>query len=333
MRPTIREIAKKAGVDPSTVSRALSGRAEKCRISAPTVRRIEAAAKKLGYRPNLYARYMRTQRTHSVGLLVTDLDNPFYGALAGAVEAHFAGEGYVTIIAASWEDPKRQITYLGALRSRPVDGLIVVPAGTRKERAVLQGLVASSFPFVVIDRLLPGLKADFVVTESRKGGAALVKELARLGCRRIAMVGGPKGIWTAEERLAGFRQGMKTAGLKMSPFLIRSGPFSVEHGRKAAKELLAMGNPPDGFVAANNKLLIGVLEVLVEEGPRFAEVPVAGFDGVPFASLLGRPLFVADQSPGAIGTAAAKLLSRQIENGRRKTEVKRLPVKIRKYGG
>ena len=332
MRPTIREIARKAGVDPSTVSRALSGQAERYRISAPTVRRIESAAENLGYEPNVYARYMRTQKTHSIGLLTTDLDNPFYGALAGAVEARFAGKGYATIIAASWEDPKRQLAYLSTLGSRPVDGLIVVPTGTKKEQAVLDNLVESSFPLVVIDRLLPGLKADFVVTESRRGGASLVKELAKNGCRRPALVGGPKGIWTAEERRAGFRQGIEAAGLKWSPSLVMPGPFSVEHGRRAAGKLLGMKNPPDGIMAANNKLLVGALEVLVESGPRFADTPVAGFDGVPFASLLGRPVFVADQEPGEIGRAAADLLLKRIENGKRKPTVKRLPVKIEKYG-
>jgi LacI family transcriptional regulator len=275
---------------------------------------------------------MRTQKTHSAGLLTTDLDNPFYGALAGAVEARLAGEGYATIIAASWEDPERQLAYLSTLGSRPVDGLIVVPTGTRRERAVLDGLVRSSFPLVVIDRLLPGLKADFVITESRSGGASLVKELVNHGCRRPALVGGPKGVWTAEERKAGFRQGIAAAGLRWSPSLVIPGPFSVEHGRRAARRLIAMKNPPDGIMAANNKLLVGVLEVLVEAGSRFADVPVAGFDGVPFASLLGRPVFVADQAPGEIGKAAAGLLLKRIGNTKRKPAVRRLPVRIRKHG-
>ncbi len=332
MRPTIREIARKAGVDPSTVSRALSGQAERYRISSPTVRRIGAAAKSLGYEPNVYARYMRTQKTHSIGLLTTDLDNPFYGGLVGAVEAQCAKKGYATMIAASWEDPKRQLAYLATLGSRPVDGLIVVPTGTRKERAILDRMAASSFPFVVIDRLLPGLETDFVVTESRKGGALLVEELVKHGSRRPALVGGPKGIWTAEERRAGFRQGIEAGGLKWLPSLVLPGPFSVEHGREAARKLLAMKVPPDGIMAANNKLLIGALEVLVEGGTRFDDMPVAGFDGVPFASLLGRPIFVADQEPEEIGRSAANLLLKRIENGRRRPAVKRLPVKIRKYG-
>lgn len=333
MRPTLREIARAAGTSPSTVSRVLAGQASAARIGKETAARVRAAAKRLGYRPNLAARSLRTRRTHTLGLLVTELANPFFATIAGAVEATASKAGYSTIIATSGEDAGREAEYLSVLRARPVDGLIVAPAAGSKARATLAGVINADLPVVLIDRRVPGVDCDRVLVDNRLGAAELVAALAGLGAKRLAMAGGPPEVWTAAERLAGFKAGLKRAGLRFSPRLTRSGPFATETGRRAARAFLKEKPPPDAIVAANNRILLGVLEVLDRAGEKARRIAVGGFDGVPFAGLLGRPIVVAEQPREEIGRQAARMLIGRLENeARGKAREVVLPVKVRTFG-
>ncbi len=333
MRPTMREIARAAGTSPSTVSRVLAGRAPAARIGKETAGRVLAAAGKLGYRPNLAARSLRTRRTHTLGLLVTELANPFFATIAGAAESAASTAGYSTIVATSGEDARREAEYLAVLRSRPVDGLIVAPAAGKAARAALTSVIRADIPVVLIDRRVPGIDCDRVLVNNRLGAAELVAALARLGAKRLAMAGGPPEVWTAEQRLAGFKAGLKRAGLSFSPRLVRSGLFATETGRRAARAFLAQKKPPDAIVAANNRILLGVLEVLERAGKKAHGMAIGGFDGVPFAGLLGRPVVVAEQPREEIGRQAARMLIERVEKkARGKAREMVLPVKVRTFG-
>ncbi len=331
MPATLRQVAEAAGVSIPTASRVLSGRAAEGRIPEATAERVRAAAAKLGYRPNVLARSLRTRRTRTLGLVVTELANPFYATIAGAVEAAASASGYTLIIAASGEDPARALEYLRELPSRPADGLIVAPAPGSEVEAALIELAGAGFPLVTVDRLLPGLDCDRVVTDSRGAAAGLVAALTAMGCRRLAMAGGPDGVWTARERSAGFREGLDRAGLPFSEHLFRSGEFSVEQGRAAAEVFLASPQPPDGIVAANNRILAGVLETLAARGESARNVAVAGFDGVPYAPFLGRPIAVAEQPEAEIGRAAAGMLIERVEGCKDAPREVVLPLAVRTF--
>lgn len=266
-----------------------------------------------------------------MGLVVTELANPFFATVAGAVEAEASASGYSVIIATSGENEERELDYLLQLHARPTDGLIVAPAPGSSVRPELERLLTEGFPLVTIDRLLDGLACDRVITGSRLAAAELLAALVRFGCRRPALAGGPAGVWTADERLAGFRDGLSRAGLAFEEALCRSGPYSVEHGRAAAEAFLAEERPPDGIVAANNKILIGVLEALTAAGEAARHVAVAGFDGVPFAAFLGRPVAIAEQPERDIGIAAARLLIDRIEGSVGAPREVVLPISVRSF--
>jgi LacI family transcriptional regulator len=331
LRPTIREIAAAAKVNVSTVSRVLSGRAEAARIGAKTAKRVLAEARRLGYQPNLAARALRTRRSHALGLVVTDLANSFFATIAAAAEAEAREAGYAVLIAGSGEDQKRQAGYIAELRSRTADGLIIAPAPGAAVRRELRTLAAASYPLVTIDRLVKGLDCDRVVSSSRDGAAQLVAVLAAMGCRRLAMAGGPEDVWTAAERLAGFRQGLERAGLAADEDLVACGEFSSAQGRSAAERFLALSSPPDGIVAANNRILEGVLDALTVAGEAAKSVAVAGFDGVPYAPFLSRPVAVAEQPAEEIGRCAARLLVERIEGRAGEPREVVLPVRLRTF--
>ncbi len=332
MPPTIRDIARLAGVDASTVSRVLSGKGKSGRIAGPTIERVHAIAHEHGYRPNLVARSLRTSRTHTLGLLVTDLANPFFASIAAACEAEASASGYGVIVATSGENSRRESEYLSLLRSRPVDGLIVAPADTFPHDT-LKALLDEGFPLTFVDRLVSGIHCDSVVVDNRAGARGLVSALIESGARVIAVAGGPDDTWTGSERMKGFRAGIREGGLSLTDDLIESGPYSVETGRRAAEKFMSARTIPDAIVAANNRILLGILEVLTEIGQDAAHVAVAGFDGVPFAGFLGRPVIIAEQPRHEIGRLAARMLIDRIEgswDGEPRESA--LPLRIRRIG-
>ncbi len=329
----MKEIARTVKVSASTVSRVLAGQAEKARIAPATARSILAAASKLGYRPNLAARALRTSRTNTIGLLVTELDNPFFATIAGAVERRARERTFTTVIATSGEEAEREAEYVSVLRSRPVDGLIVAPAAGKRAAAALEALRQDGFPLVCIDRRIPGLDCDRVVVDNRGGARRLVEQLVQLGSRRIALAGGPRDVWTAAERLAGWKAGLKRASLSCPPALVSSGPFSVQTGIAAARKFMRAAHPPDAILAANNRVLLGVVRVLREMGAAAQHVAVGAFDGLPFAELLARRVVIAKQPCEEIGRRAAQLLIDRIEKsftGKPRELV--LPITVRASG-
>lgn len=332
MPPTLREIARAAGVDISTVSRVLAGKAQVARIAEPTVRRVQETADRLGFRPNLTARALRTKRTRTIGLLVSDLVNPFFAGISGAVEAYASSAGYTLMVATSGESTGRQSEYLSVFLARQVDGLIVAPAPGSAREPSFNRILEERVPLVLIDRLVPGLETSHVVAENRDGAAALVAALASQGARRIALAAGPTEAWTMAERLAGFKRGLKDAGLPFDPHLVHIGSFSVETGRRAAVEFLQRRPPPDAIVGANNRILTGVLEALHADGARARRIAAAGFDGVPLAALLGRPLATVEQPVDDIGRHAARIVIEQLEGRRKGIEKIALPLALTTSG-
>jgi len=329
----MKEIARAAGVNASTVSRVLSGQAQRARIARATAAKVTAAAERLGYRPNLAARALRTRRTSTLGLLVTELANPFFATIAGAVEERARSKSYTTIVATSGEEPEREAEYLSLLSSRPVDGLIVCPAAGGPAAAALKSLTSAGTPLVCIDRRVSGLECDRVVVDNRGGARELVARLIVMGARRIALAAGPRNTWTATERLSGWREALGEAGLPCPAGLVYSGPFTVETGIAAARKFTANSRPPDAIVAANNRVLLGVVRVLQEQGRQSRDVAVGAFDGLPFAGLLGRPVVIAEQPREEIGRRAVDMLIARVEVEEPpapREEV--LPVAVRVFG-
>ncbi|MEU8580966.1 LacI family DNA-binding transcriptional regulator [Streptomyces abikoensis] len=304
----IKDVAERAGVSTATVSRVLNGRSP----VAETRARVLAAVEELGYRPNVVARALRTARTRTLGLVVSDLRNPFFTELADAVEQEARRLGYSLIIGNAGESPEQQDDYIRTLLDRRIDGLMVSSAGTGSP--MLSEAVDAGTPLVLLDRAVPGVAAPCVRAE---GGAALTElaaHLAALGRRRPAVIVAPAGTPTGDERLALFRTALAAHGVALPPGRVGASPDpSPAGGRQVMRRLLETAEPPDAVLATDNLMALGALDELRARGLRVpADMALVAFDDVPWFAHLDPPLTAVAQPTGALGRAAVHTLLERI---------------------
>jgi LacI family transcriptional regulator len=315
---TIHDVARRAGVSAVTVSRALNASAP---VSAAARRRIDAAIEELGFVPNALAQGLKSRSTRTIGLVVTDVTNPFFTSIARGAEDVAHAAGYAVFLCNTDEDMAKQDVYLDRLCAKRVDGLLLVPAGN-DVRPLLHWRRVSG-PLCLLCRTIPGLdeaeaEIDVVYGESLRAAEVLVAHLAEHGHRRIALVNGPREISTAGERLDGYRRALRRVGLALDPALERCGRFTVDYGRDAAAELLDLAAPPTAIFAASNFLTVGVLATLRDRGleaPR--DVALVGMNDIPQMALIDPRLTVGSQPAAEIGRQAAAFLLERIAHARR----------------
>jgi LacI family transcriptional regulator len=296
----MRDVARAARVSLKTVSRVVN---DEPGVRPDTAARVREAIDALGFRRNEMARALRRQRSHTVGLVIEDVANPFYSAITRAVEERAREAGMLVIAGSSDEDPERERELLRLLCDRRVDGLIVVPAG-RDHRYLLPDL-SSGIPAVFVDRPAGEIDADAILIDNMGGARAATEHLLAHGHRRIAMVGDALSTYTTAERVAGFRQAMQAAGVPVEDRLLRVGPHDVETTRAVVASLLALPDPPTAILAANNRNTIGAVRALAWDGRPPALV---GFDDFELADMLTMPVTVVAYDPAELGRLAADLL-------------------------
>lgn len=327
--PTMRDVAAKAGVSAMTVSRVLH---DDDRISPPTRQRVLDAVESLGYRRDETARNLRLGRTAGlVGLVVTNLGNPFYSQVAlGAGDA--ADEhGMNVLLANTGEDAERERRVIDDLLSRRVDGIIVAPAGEDHEHlspARLHGV-----PVVFVARPAKGIEADCVLVDDFGGTREATRLLVRHGHERIGFLGLPPSAWTGAARYRGFRAALSEAGLPVDRRHVRRHQRDIAAAESAARELLALPDPPTALFSANNRNTIGAYRAVTGTG---AATELAGFDDFELADMLGLPLTVVSYDAAELGRQAAEMLLERIEGpsgvlpaARRVT----VPTSVIEYGG
>jgi LacI family transcriptional regulator len=305
MAVTVRDVAKAAGVSQATAARVLGGYGY---ASSATRDRVAEAAGKLAYTPNGVARALVSRSTLTVGLVVGDIENPFFASAARGISDALDTAGYTVLLANADEDPERGRQALRALRARQVDGLVVVPApGTRP--ADLEG---PGPPVVQLDRAVRGLAADAVLAQNGAGSAAAVEHLAGLGHRRVGIVSDSPQIGSTAERIAGYRRGLGRAGLAVDRSLISLGGSTVEDARATARALLRRPHPPSAVFAVNNFMSLGVLLAARDAGLRIPrDLALVGFDDLDWTDIVDPPLTVVTQPVAELGaTAARRLLAR-----------------------
>lgn len=323
-RPTMRDVAALAGVGIKTVSRVINGVPT---VAPELVRRVQTAADKLGYRPNLTAANLRRSggRTNTIGLLLEDVSNPFSSALHRAVE-DFARDHDVLVLAGSLdEDPMRERELTRTLIDRRVDGLIIMPAGT--DYRYIVGEQTAGTPFVFVDRLPSPLLADAVVSDNRGGASRAVEHLFKTGRRPVAYLGDDLAIPTARERYLGFEQFCAAAGSQSQQRLIRHGLRTTHHAKLAAVELLTAADPPQAIFASQNLVTIGVVEALHELHLQ-DRVALVGFDDIPQAGLLKPGITVMAQDPSAIGRHAAQWLFQRMNGDDSAARIHTVPTRL-----
>ncbi|ANW22110.1 LacI family DNA-binding transcriptional regulator [Streptomyces clavuligerus] len=307
----MKDVAARAGVGLKTVSRVVNGEPG---VTADTERRVQEAIEALGFRRNDSARVLRKGRTASVGLVLEDLADPFYGPLSRAVEEVARAHGALLINGSSAEDPEREQELALALCARRVDGLIVIPAG--HDHRYLEPEIRAGVATVFVDRPAGLIDADTVLSDSFGGARAGTAHLIAHGHRRIGFVGDRPRIHTAAERLRGYRAAMADAGLPVGPSWVSLGPTAPERVRDAVRAMLTGPEPVTAVLAGNNRVTVTAVRVLA--GPRAAagtgrEHPVAlvGFDDLDLADLLG--ITVVAQDARALGRTAAEQLFRRLD--------------------
>ncbi|HYM56455.1 MAG TPA: LacI family DNA-binding transcriptional regulator [Solirubrobacteraceae bacterium] len=292
----MRDVAQRAGVSLKTVSRVIN---EEAGVTAGTAARVTEAVAELGFERNDLARSLRHGRSSAtLGLVIEDVANPFYSAVAQAVELAARNRGFLLITASAREDAERERELVTALLRRRVDALLMVPAGPDHR------YIAGSTRTVFLDRPPRGIAADTVLLDNRGGAREAVRHLIEMGHTRIACVTDAAGLYTAQERLAGYRDALHAAGLTEDPSLVRTGNRDATQAQATVEHLLGLPDKrrPTAVFTANNRNTVGALHALAQRSGRVALV---GFDDFELADLLGTTVVRAD--PWRLGERAATI--------------------------
>jgi len=307
---TISDVAKRAGVSAMTVSRVVRGTGY---TSAATRSRVETAIEELGYVPNALARQLRSKRTKTIALVVSDISNPFFTTIARGAEDVAVGHGFSVMYCNTDESEAEEEQYLLMLIERQVDGVLLVPA--RSSGTSFRLLQAHRMPVVVMDRRVAARNVDSVLCDSEAGAHALTRHLIELGHRRIAVLTGRRNVSTSVDRVAGCRRALQEAGLTLDDELVHYGGFNFgklnqADGHRMAEEVLAAGGErPTAIFAANNFIAFGAIQALREAGLRVPEdMSIVAFDDLPEGWVAEPFLTVAAQPAYEIGRRAATLL-------------------------
>lgn len=328
---TVLDVAKLAGVSAATAARALGGYGS---VSAETTQRVKAAAVQLGYRPNSLARSMITGQTRSLGVVLADIENPFfYGALRGITDTA-RSHGFDILLANTDENAADERNALRTLSERRVEGVILCPADYEgHDRSHVTSMIDTGTPVVLLDRPLPGLKTDSVGLNNRKAAYQATQSLLALGHRRIAIVTGgapdlverlrrPRmagveriSVTTLGARAAGYRDALLDAGVDPVPEYLTAGGFHRDDAEATTRALMELASPPTAIIAFDSILSLGALMAFRHLGVRCPQdVSLVGFDDAEWAEVVSPPLTVVRQPVYEIGVKACELLLRRIQH-------------------
>lgn len=302
--PTVRDVARRAGVSVATAARALG---EYGYVSDATRALVLRAAQALDYHPNAIARSMIKGRTQTLAVIVSDNANPFFASVVRGIEDAVLAKGYAIMLCNADEDPAKEAMYLRAVRQKRVDGLVISPSSGAA--ALLRGMLEGGTAIVQVDRRLADLPADAVVVDNRAGARAAVEHLLSLGHRRIGIISGPRRLYTGRERLEGYKAALRAARITLDRELILEGTFKQPSGHHLVGRFLRMRRRPTAVFVANNLMTIGALLGLREAGIRIpGEMALVGFDDMDWAPILTPPLTAVAQPAYDLGATAGRLL-------------------------
>jgi len=299
----MRDVARLAGVSTGTVSAVIN---DKGGVSIRLVKKVKAAMEALDYRPNQVARSLKVQQTHTIGMVVPDVSNPFFTDVMHGVEDEARRNGYSVILCNANEDPELERSQLEMLFSRRVDGVLLAPTSSRvgEER-----LTQRRFPLVLFDRIPPGFAGAAVVTDSLSAAHAAAHHLISLGHVRIAIIAGRLDLTNGLDRLEGFRKALQEAHLPLREEYLRKGNFQLESGYRCGLELMQLPQPPTAVFCCNNKMTLGLMRALGElRIPCPERVSVLGFDDFEWAANFSPRLTTIAQPTKEMGKQATAML-------------------------
>lgn len=326
----IKKIQELTGFSYSTISRVLNGKAKEFRISKKTSQKILEVAKLLNYRPNLLARSLRLKRTMSIGLIVSDIRNPFFGEYASRIEKLLYGHGYSTILCNTNEISDNEELYLRVLEDRQVDGIIIAPIHT-EEWSYMKSL-SHARPLVLIDRIFYKTDLPWVTSENTQASEALTDEMIGLGFGKIAFLGGTPNTYITEVRYKGYQNAFLKRSLKLDEEMVAFQGYSAEAGEEMLETLLGRRDDIEAVFCTNNLIFFGAMKVVQKfEETTGRRLLMSAFDVGRYCDLLQHPLICANQDLERLAACSVELLLNQIQDRPGKDHQIVLPITLKKY--
>lgn len=320
---TLREVAEEAGVSVATVSNVITGTVT---VSPRRRARVLTAIRELGYQPNHVARSLKLRRTKMLGMVISDITNPFFSQMVRGAEDAALKRNYLLLTFNTDDRVEREKQVISVLRSRRVDGILLVVASEQRRPSHILETLKGGTPVVCLDRLPPGINVDSVTVDNTTAARDCVRHLLKLGHRRIGIITGSLSLQTASQRLQGYKEALTEAGIDPKPEWIMQGNFRAESGYRLGRELLTLLDRPTALFICNNLMAAGLLKALGELGLRCPEdVALATFDDLPLMEVFRPQLTVVAQPAYSFGYSGAELLIQRIES---KAEA-RTPIAIR----
>lgn len=312
MKENMSTIAARLGVSISTVSRVLSGNAEKYRICTKTRKLVLAEAARCDYIPAFSIRSIKTKTANSVGLLVPSLSNPYFAEMAGVIIQELKRKSFTVIVIDTMEDEKQFCEGLLQLATRGVDGIIAVPCGTDESYAET---IAKNIPVILIDRYYKNSHLPFVTTNNYSGGKEATSLLLEYGHKRISCIQGVLSSEPNNERVRGYLNAMHQNGLDDFCDVVGN-EFSIQNGYLETKLLLSRETPPTAIFALSNNITLGVIKAIREAGLKIPkDISLISFDDFPFMDYMEPPISRVSQPVNDMATLASRILLERIETG------------------
>ena len=322
---SIYDVARESGVSVFTVSAVVNN---KSHVGKGLRERVEAAIRKLNYRPNLVARSLAKQKTHTIGMIVPDIGNPFFPIVVRGAEDAAQKHGYNLLLCNSDDSLDKEEKAVELLLSKRVDGILLTKAAEDFRPSLQQMIKEVNTPFVLVMRTYPKLTKDAVITDDYRGAYEAVSHLARAGRKRIALISGPLKVSNAKERWQGFHDALKAEGLPYEEDLVIEGDYRLESGYRAGHSLFS--RRPDGIYVANHLMTVGLLKAAEETGLRCPEdFGLVSFDDYPWLGIFHPRLTTVELPKHQLGSEAAELLIRRIAGDASKPVLKKLQPELR----
>jgi LacI family transcriptional regulator len=322
---SIYDVARESKVSVFTVSAVVNNKAH---VSKNLRERVEEAIRKLNYRPNLIARSLAKQRTHTIGMIVSDIANPFFPMVVRGAEDAAQKHGYNLLLCNSDDILEKEEKEIELLLSKRVDGILLTKAAGDFRPALRKMIEEVNIPFVLVMRTYPKLTHDAVVSDDYQGAYNAVRHLAQAGRRKIALVSGPLKISNAVSRWEGFHDALKDYGLPFDEKLVIEGDYRINSGYRAGHALFS--HQPDGIYVANYLMTVGLLKAAEEMGLRCPEdFGLVSFDDYPWLGVFHPKLTTVELPKHQLGVEAAELLIERIAGSKKKSIVRKLQPELR----
>jgi len=334
---TLKDIAKKAGVSVTTASRVLNNKPSQIPISEETKKKVLKVAKEFKYYPNIYARSLRTRRTGIIGVIVSDITDPYFSGIIDGVEKVLNESDYYFLLSSTQNSPQKEELYLTKLRKSRVDGLLILGGTQRFTDKEVRELVKSGIPIVVVGRKAPHPSIRSVTVDNFTGGFIATEHLIKLGHQDIVHITTTEPRVDGQERVKGYKSCMEKYGLKDKCW-IEKGDITAESGYRVMTNILKKSKKPTAVFAFNDMSALGIMRAIREQGLKIPEdIAIVGFDDIPIAAYFNPPLTTVRQPQEEMGRKGAELLIKTIKKDEKRSKEADIVLKpkliIRKSSG